>query len=123
MNVTVLGSGYVGLVTAACLSEVGNDVVCFDIDRAKIDSLAANRVPFHERDLPALVERNAALGRLHFTGNVAFAIRHGAIVFIATGTPPGEDGSADLSHVLAAARSIGRHMAERSLKLMLPASE
>ena len=110
MNVSVLGSGYVGLVTAACLAEVGNDVVCFDIDRAKIDALAANRVPFHERDLPALVERNAALGRLHFTSNVAFAIRHGAIVFIATGTPPGEDGSADLSHVLAAARSIGRHM-------------
>ncbi len=110
MNITVLGSGYVGLVTAACLAEVGNDVVCFDIDRTKIDALSANRVPFHERDLPALVERNAALGRLHFTTNVAFAIRHGAVVFIAAGTPPGEDGSADLSHVLAAARTIGKHM-------------
>nr|HET7859743.1 UDP-glucose/GDP-mannose dehydrogenase family protein [Caldimonas sp.] len=110
MNVTVLGSGYVGLVTAACLAEIGNDVVCFDIDRTKIEALSANRVPFHERDLPALVERNGALGRLHFTTNVAFAIRHGAVVFIATGTPPGEDGGADLGHVLAAARSIGRHM-------------
>jgi UDPglucose 6-dehydrogenase len=110
MNVTVLGTGYVGLVTAACLAEIGNDVVCFDVDRAKVDALSANRVPFHERDLPELVERNTGLGRLHFTSNVAFAIRHGDVVFIAAGTPAGEDGSADLSHVLAAARSVGKHM-------------
>ena len=110
MNVTVLGSGYVGLVTAACLAEIGNDVVCYDVDRAKIDALSANRVPFHERDLPELVERNTGFGRLHFTTNVAFAIRHGEVAFIAAGTPADQDGSADLSHVLAAARSIGKHM-------------
>lgn len=85
----MLGSGYVGLVTAACLAEIGNDVVCFDVDAATTDAVSANRVPFHERDLPALVERDSALGRRHFTTNVAFAIRHGTIVFIAGGTPPG----------------------------------
>src|ERR671921_329096 len=110
MNITVLGSGYVGLVTAACLAEIGNDVVCYDVDRAKIDALSAGSVPFHERDLPELVERNTGFGRLHFTISVAFAIRHGDVIFIATGTPADQDGSADLSHVLAAARSIGRHM-------------
>ncbi len=110
MNVTVLGSGYVGLVTAACLAEIGNDVVVFDIDRSRIDHLSAGRVPFHERDLPEMVERNTAFGRLHFAANVAFAVRQGEVIFIATGTPAGEDGSADLTHVLAAARSIGRHM-------------
>jgi UDPglucose 6-dehydrogenase len=110
MNITVLGSGYVGLVSAACLAEIGNDVVCYDVDRAKIDALSAGTVPFHERDLPELVERNTGFGRLHFTSNVAFAIRHGDVIFIATGTPADQDGSADLSHVLAAARSIGRHM-------------
>jgi UDPglucose 6-dehydrogenase len=110
MNITVLGSGYVGLVTAACLAEIGNDVVCFDVDRTKIDALSANRVPFHERDLPELVERNVGFGRLHFATNVAFAVRHGDVIFIAAGTPAGEDGSADLTHVLAAARSIGKHM-------------
>ena len=110
MNITVLGSGYVGLVTAACLAEIGNDVVCFDVDRTKIDALSANRVPFHERDLPDLVERNVGFGRLHFATNVAFAIRHGEVIFIAAGTPADQDGSADLSHVLAAARSIGKHM-------------
>jgi len=110
MNVTVLGSGYVGLVTAACLAEIGNDVVCFDVDGSKIESLSANRVPFHERDLPELVERNNGFGRLHFTTSVAFAIRHGEVIFIATGTPADQDGSADLSHVLAASRSIGKHM-------------
>ena len=110
MNITVLGSGYVGLVTAACLAEIGNDVVAFDVDRGKIDALSAGVVPFHERDLPELVERNIGFGRLHFTSNVAFAIRHGDIVFIATGTPADQDGSADLSYVLAAAQSIARHM-------------
>jgi UDPglucose 6-dehydrogenase len=110
MNVTVLGSGYVGLVTAACLAEIGNDVVCYDVDRSKIDALSAGRVPFHERDLPELVARNGGSGRLHFATNVAFAIRHGDVIFIATGTPAGDDGGADLSHVLAAACSIGRHM-------------
>jgi UDPglucose 6-dehydrogenase len=110
MNITVLGSGYVGLVTAACLAEIGNDVVCFDVDAAKIDALSGNRVPFHERDLPELVERNAGFGRLHFATNAAFAVRHGDVVFIAAGTPADQDGSADLSHVLAAARSVGKHM-------------
>jgi UDPglucose 6-dehydrogenase len=110
MNITVLGSGYVGLVTAACLAEIGNDVVCFDVDAAKIDALSGNRVPFHERDLPELVERNAGFGRLHFATNAAFAVRHGDVIFIAAGTPADQDGSADLSHVLAAARSVGKHM-------------
>ncbi|HEY3633755.1 MAG TPA: UDP-glucose/GDP-mannose dehydrogenase family protein [Caldimonas sp.] len=110
MNITVLGSGYVGLVTAACLAEIGNDVVVFDVDRSKIDHLSAGRVPIHEHDLPEMVERNTAFGRLHFAANVAFAVRHGEVIFIATGTPAGQDGSADLTHVLAAARSIGRHM-------------
>ena len=110
MNITVLGIGYVGLVTATCLAEIGNDVVCFDVDGRKIDLLASGGVPFHERDLPELVARNAGHGRLHFTMDIAEAIRHGDLIFIATGTPEGEDGSADLQHVLAAARDIGAHL-------------
>ena len=110
MNVTVLGVGYVGLVTATCLAEIGNDVVCFDIDSKKIDLLASGGVPIHERDLPELIARNVGHGRLHFTTDIAHAVRHGELIFIATGTPAGQDGSADLQHVLAAARSIGEHM-------------
>ena len=110
MNVTVLGIGYVGLVTATCLAEIGNDVVCFDVDGKKIDVLASGGVPFYERDLPELVARNVGHRRLHFTTDIAQAIRHGDLIFIATGTPAGQDGSADLQYVLAAARSIGEHM-------------
>jgi UDPglucose 6-dehydrogenase len=110
MNITVLGTGYVGLVTATCLAEIGNDVVCFDVDREKIDLLREGHVPFHERDLPELIGRNADFDRLHFTNEVAEAVRHGEVIFIATGTPAGDDGSADLRYVLAAAQSIGEHM-------------
>ena len=110
MNITVLGIGYVGLVTATCLAEIGNDVVCFDVDGRKIDLLASGGVPFHERDLPELIARNVGYGRLHFSMDIGPAIRHGELIFIATGTPADEDGSADLQYVLAAARSIGEHM-------------
>jgi UDPglucose 6-dehydrogenase len=110
MNITVLGIGYVGLVTGTCLAEIGNDVVCFDVDHEKIDLLGAGEVPFHERDLPELIRRNAAFSRLRFTTDAADAVRHGDVIFIATGTPAEPDGSANLSHVLAAAHSIGEHM-------------
>jgi UDPglucose 6-dehydrogenase len=110
MNITVLGTGYVGLVTATCLAEIGNDVVCFDVDREKIDLLRSGEVPFHERDLPELIGRNTGHGRLRFTSEVAEAVRHGDVIFIAAGTPAAPDGGADLRYVLAAAESIGEHM-------------
>src|SRR4051794_3020792 len=110
MNITVLGIGYVGLVTATCLAEIGNDVVCFDVDGERIDLLKSGEVPFHERDLPELISRNAGFGRLRFTTEVVEAIRHGDVVFIATGTPAAADGSADLRYVISAAQSIGEHM-------------
>ena len=110
MNITVLGIGYVGLVTGTCLAEIGNDVVCFDVDHEKIDLLRTGEVPFHERDLAELIRRNAGLARLRFTTDVADAVRHGEVIFIATGTPAEHDGSANLSYVMAAARSIGEHM-------------
>ncbi len=110
MNITVLGIGYVGLVTGTCLAEIGNDVVCFDVDREKIDLLRTGEVPFHERDLAELIRRNAASSRLRFTTDVADAVRHGEVIFIATGTPARQDGSANLDYVLAAARSIGEHL-------------
>ena len=110
MNITVLGIGYVGLVTGTCLAEIGNDVACFDVDHEKIDLLRTGEVPFHERDLAELIRRNAGLARLRFTTDVADAVRHGEVIFIATGTPAEHDGSANLSYVMAAARSIGEHM-------------
>jgi len=110
MNITVIGVGYVGLVTGTCLAEIGNDVVCLDVDQEKVDLLRTGEVPFHERDLPELIRRNAALSRLRFTTDAGDAIRHGDVVFIATGTPARDDGSADLGYVMAAARSIGEHM-------------
>jgi UDPglucose 6-dehydrogenase len=110
MNITVLGTGYVGLVTATCLAEIGNDVVCFDVDREKIDLLRSGEVPFHERDLPELIGRNTGHGRLRFTSEVVEAVWHGDVIFIAAGTPAAPDGGADLRYVLAAAESIGEHM-------------
>jgi UDPglucose 6-dehydrogenase len=110
MNITVLGIGYVGLVTGTCLAEIGNDVACFDVDHEKIDLLRTGEVPFHERDLAELIRRNAGLARLRFTTDAADAVRHGEVIFIATGTPAEHDGSANLSYVMAAARSIGEHM-------------
>ena len=110
MKVSVIGAGYVGLVTAACLAEMGNSVVCLDIDAARVAGLQRGEMPIHEPGLAELVQRNAAGGRLQFSTDAAFAVEHGTIVFIAVDTPAAEDGSADLDHVLAAARSVGAHM-------------
>ncbi len=110
MKVTVIGSGYVGLVAGACLAETGNDVVCADRDEGKIARLREGVLPIYEPGLEPLVERNVADGRLAFTTDLAAAVRHGDVVFIAVGTPPGEDGSADLQHVLAVATAIGEHL-------------
>ena len=110
MKVTVIGTGYVGLVTGVCLAEVGNEVFCLDLDRRKIEQLEAGHVPIYEQGLEDLVRRNRSAGRLVFSTDVAASVSHGEIQFIAVGTPPGADGSADLGHVLAAARNIGRHM-------------
>jgi UDPglucose 6-dehydrogenase len=106
----MIGSGYVGLVAGACLAETGNDVVCADRDAAKVESLQAGGLPIYEPGLAPLVARNAAAGRLSFTTDLGSAIEQGDVVFIAVGTPPGEDGSADLKHVLDVAATIGRHL-------------
>jgi UDPglucose 6-dehydrogenase len=111
MKVTVFGTGYVGLVTGACLAEVGHDVVCVDIDQAKVEGLNRGVVPIYEPGLEELVLANHGAGRLAFTTDAASAITHGEILFIAVGTPPDEDGSADLQYVLAVARTIGRNLA------------
>jgi UDPglucose 6-dehydrogenase len=110
MKVCVFGAGYVGLVTAACLSEMGNSVVCLDVDAQRVARLQAGEIPIHEPGLDTLVARNAAAQRLQFTTDAAAAVEHGTIVFIAVGTPAAEDGSADLDHVLAAAATVGAHM-------------
>jgi UDPglucose 6-dehydrogenase len=110
LKITVTGTGYVGLVSGACLAEVGNDVLCLDLDAEKIRILEAGGIPIHEPGLLGMVARNRAAGRLRFTTNVAEAVAHGLLQFIAVGTPPDEDGSADLQYVVAAARAIGRHM-------------
>ena len=110
MKVSVVGSGYVGLVVGACLAEAGNDVTCADVDAGKIDQLKRNKMPIFEPGLDPLVIRNQAEGRLRFSTDVGAAVEASDIVFIAVGTPPDEDGSADLQHVLAVARTIGEHM-------------
>ena len=110
MNVSVIGTGYVGLVVGACLAETGHDVVCADVDAAKIARLKKGEIPIFEPGLEGLVTHNLAEGRLRFTTDVEDAVRASSIIFIAVGTPPGEDGSADLQHVLAVARTIGRAM-------------
>ncbi|RVT83001.1 UDP-glucose dehydrogenase family protein [Inhella crocodyli] len=110
MKITVIGAGYVGLVTAACLAEMGNSVVGLDVDEARVAGLQRAEMPIHEPGLADLVARNLAAGRLRFDTDAAAAVAHGSIVFIAVGTPSAEDGSADLRHVLAAASSIGRYM-------------
>jgi UDPglucose 6-dehydrogenase len=112
MKITVVGTGYVGLVSGTCLAEVGNDVLCLDVDPEKIRILEAGGIPIHEPGLLDMVRRNVAAGRLHFTTDIEQAVRHGTIQFIAVGTPPDEDGSADLQYVLAAARNIGRLMTD-----------
>jgi UDPglucose 6-dehydrogenase len=110
MKITIIGTGYVGLVTGACLAELGNDVFCLDVDEKKIAMLNAGGIPIHEPGLEEVVARNRAAGRLQFSTDVAASVAHGTLQFIAVGTPPDEDGSADLQHVLAAARNIGKHM-------------
>jgi len=112
MRVTIFGSGYVGLVTGACLSDAGNDVLCVDVDAGKIERLKQGEVPIHEPGLEALIRKNAEAGRLKFTTDAAEGVRHGLFQLIAVGTPPDEDGSADLKYVLAVARTIGEHLTE-----------
>jgi UDPglucose 6-dehydrogenase len=112
MHVAVIGSGYVGLVAGACLAETGNDVTCVDVDADKIARLQRNEVPIYEPGLEPMVKRNQEEGRLTFTTDLGEAVRSSRVIFIAVGTPPGEDGSADLTHVLAVAGQVGRHMNE-----------
>jgi UDPglucose 6-dehydrogenase len=120
MNVTVIGTGYVGLVTGACLADAGNTVFCLDVNEERIRSLNAGRVPIFEPGLEPIVKRNRAAGRLTFSTDVSASVAHGELQLIAVNTPPGEDGSADLQHVLAAARAIARHM--KSWKLVITKS-
>jgi UDPglucose 6-dehydrogenase len=115
MRVTIFGSGYVGLVTGACLADAGNHVVCVDVDAAKIERLKRGEVPIHEPGLDALIKRNAEAGRIEFTTDAVRGVEHGLFQLIAVGTPPGEDGSADLRYVLAVARSIGMHLNRYSI--------
>ena len=110
MKITIFGSGYVGLVTGACFAEVGNDVLCVDIDEEKISRLKKGEIPIYEPGLEDMVIENSREGRLKFTSDVAEGVAYGLFQFIAVGTPPDEDGSADLRHVLSVAESIGRHM-------------
>ena len=112
MRITVFGTGYVGLVQGAVLAEVGHDVLCVDIDAGKIEGLKAGRIPIYEPGLEDIVRKNHAEGRLGFTTDAAEGVAHGRIVFIAVGTPPDEDGSADLTYVLGVAATIAHHMAE-----------
>ena len=112
MRVTIFGTGYVGLVQGAVLADVGHDVVCVDVDAAKVAALQAGRVPIHEPGLQPMVQANQAAARLRFTTDARDGVTHGELIFLAVGTPPDEDGSADLQHVLAVARTIGAHMAE-----------
>ena len=110
MKITIIGTGYVGLVTGACLAELGNDVFCLDVDSKKIEILNNGGIPIHEPGLEEIVARNRAAGRIRFSTDVEASVAHGDVQFIAVGTPPDEDGSADLQYVLAAARNIGKYM-------------
>ena len=115
MKITVIGTGYVGLVTGTCLAEVGNEVLCLDVDPKKIAILKAGGIPIYEPGLEDMVKRNVEAGRLSFTTDIEESVAFGQIQFIAVGTPPDEDGSADLQYVVAAARNIGRHMTDAKL--------
>ena len=110
MRIAVVGTGYVGLVAGTCFAESGNSVVCIDIDREKVEKLKNGIVPIYEPGLEELLKRNTHDGRLRFTTDYAEGLARAEVVFIAVGTPPGEDGSADLKYVLEAARSIAKHM-------------
>jgi UDPglucose 6-dehydrogenase len=115
MKITVIGTGYVGLVTGACLADAGNQIFCLDLNEKKIKQLNEGHIPIFEPGLEPIVRRNRDAGRLKFSTDIEASVAHGELQLIAVGTPPGEDGSADLQHVLAAARSIGRHMREYKL--------
>jgi UDPglucose 6-dehydrogenase len=115
MKISVVGTGYVGLVSGACLAEMGNDVLCVDVDEDKVARLSRGEIPIHEPGLDALVQRNVAARRLHFTTDVEEGVRFGTVQFIAVGTPPDEDGAADMQYVLAASHNIGRHMTDYKL--------
>lgn len=110
MKVTVIGTGYVGLVTGTCLAQVGNHVLCIEMDADKITKLRQGIIPIHEPDLPAVVREGIAGGRLNFSTDIAAGVEHGEFLFIAVGTPPDEDVSADLRHVLTVAEAVGRHL-------------
>jgi len=112
MNISIVGTGYVGLVTGTCFADVGNQVLCVDKDQDKIEQLLIGKIPIFEPGLERLVSTNVAQDRLHFTTDISAAVTHAEVIFIAVGTPPDEDGSADLSHVLAVARSIGKSLTE-----------
>ncbi len=112
MKISVIGTGYVGLVTGACLADMGNHVLCLDLDAAKVAALNAGKIPIYEPGLEPIVRRNREAGRLSFSTDVAASVSHGLLQLIAVGTPPGEDGSADLKYVLQAARDVGRRMGE-----------
>ncbi|WP_336366735.1 UDP-glucose dehydrogenase family protein [Marinobacter sp. C2H3] len=112
MKITIFGTGYVGLVTGACLADVGHHVLCMDVDQAKIDKLRNGQIPIYEPGLDSIVKHTVDAGRLSFTTDTAEAVAHGTLQFIAVGTPPDEDGSADLQYVLAVAKAIGQHMAD-----------
>ncbi|MCX8005216.1 MAG: UDP-glucose/GDP-mannose dehydrogenase family protein, partial [Burkholderiaceae bacterium] len=115
MKLSIIGTGYVGLVTGACLADVGNDVLCLDVDASKVARLRAGEIPIHEPGLDQVVARGVAAGRLRFSTDYAEAVAHAAVIFIAVGTPSDEDGSADLSHVLACARELGRRIERDTL--------
>ncbi|MGC9127829.1 MAG: UDP-glucose dehydrogenase family protein [Acidithiobacillus sp.] len=115
MRVTVIGTGYVGLVTGACLAQVGNRVLCIDVDAQKVARLQQGQVPIHEPDLPEIVAEGLRGGRLGFSTDIAAGVTHGEFIFIAVGTPPEEDGSADLRHVLAVADAIGQHLEDERI--------
>ncbi|MGB8857307.1 MAG: UDP-glucose 6-dehydrogenase, partial [Burkholderiales bacterium] len=110
MKITIIGTGYVGLVSGVCFAELGNDVLCLDVDAAKIELLKSGGVPIYEPGLEVMLKHNIAAGRLRFTTDVAESVAFGEVQFIAVGTPPDEDGSADLKYVTAAARNIGKYM-------------
>jgi UDPglucose 6-dehydrogenase len=112
LKITMIGTGYVGLVSGTCLAEVGNDVLCLDVDARKIEVLEEGGVPIHEPGLQDMIRRNVDAGRLRFTTDADTAVAHGSLQFIAVGTPPDEDGAADMQHVLAAAATIGRRMTD-----------
>src|SRR5271156_305927 len=115
MRISIFGSGYVGLVTGACLADAGNHVVCVDVDQGKIDRLNNGQIPIHEPGLDDLIERNRKAGRIEFTTDAAKGVAHGLFQIIAVGTPPNEDGSADLQYVLTVARTIGESLPQYAI--------